>query len=264
MPHLLDCRITAHSKVAEGHFRMALESPPIAAEALPGQFCMVQVQEGLHPFLRRPMSIERILQDNITILYKAEGEGTRILAALRPGQSINLQGPLGRPFPIDTDANRHILVAGGIGVAPLPGLAKALAEAVGRAPQVVLAARSRSLLLCAEDFEALGCPVHVATDDGSAGLEGFASDVLRGLEPEPDTVVYTCGPMPMMKACHAVCHDAGATCFASLETEMACGDGVCLGCVVEANVEIEAERMLRVCCDGPVFDTALIKWEAYG
>jgi dihydroorotate dehydrogenase electron transfer subunit len=109
----------------------------------------------------------------------------------------------------------------------------------------------------------MGCRVHLATDDGSAGLRAYASELLETLEPGPGTVVYCCGPMPMMRATHHVCVAAGARCLASLEAEMACGDGVCLGCVVEANVEIEAERMVRVCYDGPVFDSTMINWDRY-
>ena len=88
------------------------------------------------------------------------------------------------------------------------------------------------------------------------------SCALRTLKPGPDTVVYCCGPMPMMRAVHGVCAELDALCYASLEALMACGDGVCMGCVVEANVEIEAERMVRVCSDGPVFDSRIINWSA--
>ena len=119
------------------------------------------------------------------------------------------------------------------------------------------------MLLCEKDFRQMGCKISLATDDGSAGVKGFASDVLRDLQPDEKTVVYACGPMPMMRATHEVCIELGVPCYASLEAVMACGDGVCLGCVVETNVEIEAERMVRVCHDGPVFDTNIICWDAY-
>ena len=107
----------------------------------------------------------------------------------------------------------------------------------------------------------MGCKVHLATDDGSAGEKAYASEVLARLEPGRGTVVYACGPMAMMHATHRVCEKLGVLCYASLEAEMACGDGVCLGCVVQANIEVEAERMVRVCKDGPVFDTRTIDWE---
>jgi dihydroorotate dehydrogenase electron transfer subunit len=263
MPHVLDCAITAHLEAAPGHYRLVLNAPEIAQGAHAGQFCMLQVQEGLYPFLRRPMSIERIFEDGISVLYKVEGEGTHLLSTLNPGQSVNVQGPLGKPFPIHAECRRPMLVAGGIGVAPFPALAEALLQTTSGVPEVILAARTEDMLLCEKDFHQMGCAVHLATDDGSAGDKAFASQVLEKLSPGSDTIVYACGPMPMMRATHEVCQKLGIPCFASLEAEMACGDGVCLGCVVESKEENEAERMLRVCRDGPVFDTTRICWDSY-
>jgi len=262
MPWLLDCEILSHHEVAPEHYRMVLRAPAIAGEARAGQFCMVQVQEGYYPFLRRPMCFERIFTDSVSILYKIEGEGTRLMTRLAKGQTVHIQGPLGNAFPLDARFDRHIFVAGGIGIAPFPALADAVRRELGKAPEVIIAARTEAYLLCEEDFKQMGCKVHLATDDGSAGEHAFASDVLKRLAPEKGTAVYCCGPMPMMKATHLICEELGLPCYASLEAEMACGDGVCLGCVVEAKVELEAERMLRVCHEGPVFDTRLIDWEA--
>lgn len=260
MPHLSTCEITLHQEVAPDHYRLVLRAPEIAAEASAGQFCMLEVQEGYFPFLRRPMCFERIYKDSIAILYKVEGEGTRLMSQLHPGRVMNVQGPLGKPFPLDETYERHILVAGGIGIAPFPALAEAIIGTLGVKPEVIIAARNESMLLCEADFKQMGCKVHLATDDGSAGQKAFASEVLEGLAPGPGSIAYCCGPMAMMKATHDTCQRLGIPCLASLEAEMACGDGVCLGCVVEANVEIEAERMVRVCYDGPVFDSTLIKW----
>jgi len=198
-----------------------------------------------------------------TILYKIEGEGTRLMAGIGPGQRISIQGPLGNGFPIDTDFTRHIIVAGGIGVATFPCLAEALTDACGTPPEVVLAARSKDLILCEEDFRTMGCRVHVATDDGSLGKKAYAAQMLEDLSPAPNTRVYACGPMIMMKTTSDVALAAGADCLVSLEAQMACGDGACLGCVVESKEEKEGEKMVRVCVDGPVFDTRIIDWKAH-
>jgi len=262
MPFVHDCEIAAHQEVAEDHYRLVLRAPEIAANSTAGQFCMLQVQEGLYPFLRRPMCFERIYADSVSVLYRVEGEGTRLMAKLSQGQSISVQGPLGKPWPIRDDAKRHILVAGGIGIAPFPALAEAIIRRHGHTPEVIIAARSERYLLCDEVLRRMGCTVHLATDDGSAGRKAFASQVLADLKPGPDCQVYACGPMPMLRATHDVCSAMNAPCLVSLEAEMACGDGVCLGCVVEANVEIDAERMVRVCYDGPVFDSSIIAWDA--
>ena len=263
MPLIEECEILLHQEVAPDHFRLVLHAPEIAAQAVAGQFCMLEVQTGYYPFLRRPMCFERIFPDSVSILYKIEGEGTRLMSRLAAGQTMSVQGPLGKPFPLDEKYGRHIMVAGGIGVAPFPALAEAIKSNLGKTPEVIIAARNEQWLLCEDEFHEMGCKVHLATDDGSAGVQAFASQVLLDLAPAEDTVVYACGPMPMMKATHVACQSLGITCLASLEAEMACGDGVCLGCVVESNVEIEAERMVRVCYDGPVFDSNIINWESY-
>ena len=261
--YLADCPVAANDEVAPGQYRMRLHAPAIARAAAPGQFCMMEVAPGFYPFLRRPMCFEQILGEDVTILYKVEGEGTRLLSRFAPGQSINVQGPLGKGFPLDASYSRHILAGGGIGAATFPGLAKALTETCGYPPEVVLAARSKHLLLGEPEFRALGCAVHIATDDGSAGERAYASELVKRLKPGPDTRVYACGPMMMMQTVSEVALAAGADCLVSLEAHMACGDGACLGCVVASKHELEGEKMVRVCVDGPVFDTNVIDWEAH-
>lgn len=263
MAYVVNCKITAQQEVAPEHRRMVLRAPDIAANAAPGHFCMLEVREGAAPFLRRPMSIERIFADGISVLYKIVGEGTQMLAGLQAGSFINLQGPLGNTFPLDASKRRAVLVAGGIGVAPMVGLAEAIMAANGRAPEVILAARTEQQLLCRTEFAQMGCAVTLATDDGSAGFKGFAADCLRLFELDADAVVYACGPTLMMRSVHEICVEAGARCYASLEAKMACGDGVCMGCVVETNAENEFGKMARVCREGPVFDTTEIRWSTY-
>jgi len=261
--YLLECEIESNREIAPEQCRMTLHAPEIAREARPGQFCMIQVSEAMYPFLRRPMCFERIRGESISILYKVEGEGTRIMSHLLPGQTIGIQGPLGNGFPLESSAKRHIIVAGGIGVATFPALAEALVNECRVTPDVILAARSKHMILCEEEFRALGCVVHIATDDGSAGEKAYAAQMLARLNPGPDTRVYACGPMIMMKTTSDVAIQTGAECLVSLEAQMACVDGACLGCVVEATKETEGERRVRVCYDGPVFDTTIIDWEAH-
>ena len=258
---LIDCEVVSNDEVVPDHFRMRLLGPDIGRAARAGQFCMVEVSEGLQPFLRRPLCFERISSDGVTLLYKVSGEGTRLLSRKIPGQKINVQGPLGNGFPVENDAQRHIIVSGGIGVATFPALADALVHAGIDPPEVILAARTRHLLLCADEFREIGCTVRIATDDGSAGAQLNAAQMLEELSPGSGDRVYVCGPMIMMKACSEVALAGGAGCLVSLEARMACGDGACLGCVVESKHEQEGEKMVRVCADGPVFDTAVIDWD---
>lgn len=258
-----DCRVLENTEVAPGQYRMRVHAPQMAAHAVAGQFCMVETGKGLYPFLRRPMCFERLQSDGFSILYKVEGEGTALLKAMQADQSVSVQGPLGNGWLVDQDVTRHIIVAGGIGVAPFPALADLIIEKTGNPPEVVLAARTEHLLLCQDVFAELGCPLHVATDDGSAGRRAYASEMLAELAPDAHTCVYACGPMVMMHTTSAVAAEKGAKCYVSLEAQMACGDGACLGCVVESKEEREGEKMVRVCMDGPVFDTRIIDWEAH-
>ncbi|NIA12663.1 MAG: dihydroorotate dehydrogenase electron transfer subunit [Nitrospiraceae bacterium] len=263
MPSVVDCPIVLRQEVAEGHYRISVQAPGIARVAKPGQFAMLQVSGGYAPFLRRPMSIERIFSDGVSFLFKVEGEGTRLLAEMDTGHNLSVHGPLGNGFTIDTVCDRHILVAGGIGVAPLPALAERVKRDCGKAPDVIIAARTERLLLCEDDFRRMGCAIHITTDDGSAGEKALATGMLERLAPDARTCVYACGPNPMLRAVSQMMLDAGVMCLVSLEAQMACGDGACLGCVIESKSEIEGEKMLRVCKDGPVFDASLIDWAAH-
>ena len=263
MPYVRDCEILENENVAPGHFRIQFEAPEIAREARPAQFCMIQVQPGYFPLLRRPMSFERVYETSVTVLYKVEGEGTRLLSETRPGRTISVQGPLGNGFPVESGFERHILVAGGIGVAPFPALAEALVNQLDTRPEVIVAARTKDAILCDDYFMELGCHVHVATDDGSMGMKAYAAQMLEELDPGPKDRVYVCGPMIMMSTTSEVAVSRGASCLVALEAQMACGDGACLGCVVESKKELEGEKMVRVCCDGPVFDTTIIDWPAH-
>lgn len=262
MPCLAQCTVTANIEVAHNHYRLALHAPDIARDAIPGQFAMVEVSKGYYPFLRRPFSFERIFPDAITFLFKVEGEGTRILSGVVPGQHLSIQGPLGNGFTV-TPGHRHIIVAGGIGMAPFPALVERLVGLSGRAPEVIIGARTRDLLLGESDFKQMGCTVHCATDDGSYGHKGLVTDLLEQLAPSPPDCVYACGPMLMMRGVAAICARNDVTAQVSLEAQMACGDGACLGCVVESTRENEGEKMVRVCKDGPVFDARIIDWSAH-
>jgi dihydroorotate dehydrogenase electron transfer subunit len=243
---------------------MVLQSKELASQSLPGQFIMIETSPGYYPFLRRPMSIERIFSDGISILYKVCGEGTKIMSTLSVGEKINVQGPLGNSFPIPEGYTHYLIVAGGIGIAPFPALVERILKLRGVVPEIILAGKDYNHLLCEKDFRQMGCKIHLVTEDGSAGKKGLATDILEMLYFQEPTLVYTCGPLPMIKNVHKICVERQWLCYASLEAEMACGEGVCLGCVIPAKMEIENEMMARVCKEGPIFDTRDILWEKVG
>lgn len=254
-----------------GEIHRLLLSVPEWPGAEPGQFLMLSagaraVAERSDPLLPRPMAVfrghapaARGGRGRIEILCKASGRGTRLIADCLPGQRLRIVGPLGRPFPPVAAGSRAILVGGGTGVASLYELA---ARAAGQASvSVLLGARSRSDLLAASDFAALGVDLRVTTEDGSAGERGLVTQALAPLLEAaaggPTTTLYACGPTAMMRACAALAAPRGVRCLVSLENGMACGFGVCLGCAVPRR---EAGYAL-VCKDGPVFDASEVRWE---
>ncbi|MEE4275757.1 MAG: NAD-dependent dihydroorotate dehydrogenase B electron transfer subunit [Thermoleophilia bacterium] len=236
------CRVVAaHSFGAFAAVEVV--APAIAAAAAPGQFVMVTVPaEGF--FLRRPLSLFTVRDDRVGLLVEERGPGSRELARVAVGETLEMAGPLGTPFPVE-GVTSGLLVGGGIGCAPLQYLADELRR---RGALVTAAFGFRDLrqarAAAAFDIERLW----LATEDGSVGRPGTVVDLLAGVDAAPNTVVYTCGPLAMVAAVQRWAHEARLGGYASLEAHMACGTGSCHGCVVATT-----EGYLRVCSEGPVF-----------
>lgn len=203
----------------------------------------------------------------VEILYKVCGRGTALLAAMRPGRSLRALGPLGNGFEVPRSAKEVFLVAGGIGVPPIAALAEGLATrraSRGTKMTVFLGGRSKADLLCTVDFKRVGAKIHVATEDGSAGHKGLVTDLLeqffRTPHPAPRTVLYACGPHPMLAALASIAEKYELPYQASLEASMACGFGACMGCVVPVKGGGRDRTYRLVCKDGPVFDGRAIVW----
>jgi len=230
--------------------RLVLEVPGWPGHR-PGQFAMLTLDpERSHrdPLLPRPMAVYRGDARALEFRFKIVGRGTRIMAALPVGASVAVLGPLGNGFaPPEGPAT---LVGGGSGIASLFELARDARER----PRVLLGGRTRAEILGLEDFEALGVELGIATDDGSLGHRGLVTDLLA---PRAGETIYACGPDGMMQRAHAIARAAGARCLVSLESNMACGFGVCLGCAVKTPAGFR-----YVCTHGPVFDSATLGWEA--
>lgn len=253
------CQIVTIRQVADDVFRLTVRAPQIAAAAFPGQFVMARVADGFDPLLRRPFSIHRLSADGtLSLLFKVIGKGTNILANVIQGDFIDLIGPLGKGFDLSCE-QPVCLIGGGMGIAPLYFLAQKLADNHRRQTEkdhILIGARNRDELhLFAEEFTALGYTVQLATDDGSMGHHGFIPELLNPVLPEV-SLVYTCGPHPMMKSIVGKCRQVDVACQVSLETHMACGMGACLGCTVAG----AAGNYLHVCKQGPVFYAGEVAW----
>lgn len=230
---------------------------PIDARA--GQFAMVRSATwGRAPLLPRPMSL-LTAGDRPSILIKVVGEGTQRMAHASSGEPFELLAPLGVPWSACPRDRRAILVAGGVGVAPLIFLARDLATA-GARPLALYGGRSAADLPLDAELAESG-DLRIATEDGSRGERGRVTVLLdRALAEIPDVKVYTCGPDAMMAAVARMCAARNVPCEVSLETPMACGYGVCLGCPVPRR-----ERgYLYACTEGPCIDAEAIDWSRGG
>ena len=227
-------------------WELILEGDASAVTA-PGQFVNLELPGK---FLRRPISVCDWTETGLTLLVKEVGAGTRELVRLPAGTRLDVLTGLGNGFGIGAAPEGAVLVGGGIGSAPLYGLAKRRLAA-GRSVQVVLGFRSKEDAFYLEEFAALGLEVPAATEDGSLGTRGFVTDVLNSL---PDCrYVLACGPTPMLRAVHALPQITGGQ--FSFEARMACGFGACVGCTIETR-----NGLRRVCKDGPVFRKEEILW----
>ncbi len=259
----LDAKIIFNKKIVGDYYKMRLGAPEIAKHAAPGQFLNIKINETYKPLLRKPLGIHSVSEDkkHIEILYKVVGEGTKLLSDKKKDDYFDVLGPLGNGFTA-LDSQCSILVAGGIGVAPLIFLAEKLAEIKNQKSKiknlVLIGTKTKSHILCEKEFKDLGCEVKVATDDGSCGFKGNVTDLLRrdlsAMSYEP-SAIYACGPKPMLKATAEISKKFKAPCFGLLEEYMACGTGACFGCAVATKSGFK-----RVCKDGPVFDLNIIEW----
>ncbi len=214
----------------------------------PGQFVMLRGDWGLHPLLPRAFSVLSAGSGRLEILVKVVGRGTRLLAGQAPGSTMTVLGPLGRPFPAPASGVKDLLVAGGSGIGPL--FFYGLRAAPGSDLELLYGGRSGGDLVLAARAAAAGLRLHLCTEDGSAGSRGMVTDLLgERLDGSGPMRVLACGPTPMLRAVVELCGARGVECWVSLETEMACGVGLCRGCSVA-----HPEGGWRcTCLDGAVF-----------
>ena len=255
--------------LGRGNWLLEFAAAGVAEAMRPAQFFMIGVP-GSDVLLRRPFSVCGLpgtFDDRpagaVQILYRVFGRGTALLASLGPGARVQVLGPLGRGFamPESSDA-KIVLVAGGIGSAPFPAFLADLHRA-GRRATMIYGARTAGDLPLLEWFRERCDGVAVTTDDGSLGERGVVTGPLGELLRGPDRGrlhLYACGPSPMLKAVARAALEARVTCDLSLEAPMACGFGVCLGCVVPTRRDGGEVRYERVCVEGPVMRAERMAW----
>jgi dihydroorotate dehydrogenase electron transfer subunit len=244
---------------------MGFRSEVLASRAKPGQFLMIRT-EGISrdPLLRRPFSVHGIGEASaILILYRIVGRATSLLSLARENEHISVIGPLGKGFRLPGPKERAILVAGGMGLAPMYFLAQSLPLEVRRNTKLLLGFSTSQEDVLIDRIKDLGLELSLATEDGSMGFRGTVADLFEQVsdrDADEKSIIYACGPNPMLKKIVQETRRLNLTCYVSLEGYMACGLGICLGCAIKAARNQDTEYYYA-CKDGPVFSADMIDWE---
>lgn len=269
---LAEAVVLTNREIVGGHFLMTLRVPSFFRESRPGQFVMMRLPGRDTPFLGRPFSIHGLHargEDTLLeILYHVVGGGTAVISRLGGGDVVTLTGPLGHGFEIPAGMKTVVIIAGGIGLAPLAFLAERCREdfSGGDGRLVCYAGfRDADHIYDMGRFEAACAEVKICTDDGSRGYHGpvtalFQDDIKT--YGSDDTMICACGPGAMLESLAHILRRHPMACQVSVEERMACGIGACLGCAVEA--ASGGKKYLRVCKEGPVFDINVLAWRHRG
>jgi dihydroorotate dehydrogenase electron transfer subunit len=269
MPIVHKGTVVENKKVGS-YFVLTATAAEIPNEFKPGNFVAVAIgDERSSLILRRAFSIYQVNDrgvygGTIDIVVSPHGPGTDYLANLKRNDTINLVGPLGKPFSLPKDPVPCVLVGGGYGAAPLFTLAEALI-ARGCRVDFVLGASTQEKLFGMLEARRISTSLSVTTNDGTAGQMGLVTDVLPdAIKKSNAAVVYACGPMKMLQAVAEVAALHGIVSQTSVEESMACGIGICMTCVLPVRNEDDSISMLRSCIDGPVMDGANVMWDLVG
>jgi len=250
-------RVSFNDEIAAGIFKTTFKSSLISSISLPGQFINILPEPNWIQVMRRPMSIASQGNDEISIIYKAIGDGTHIMARWEKGEIVDIIGPLGNywngykeTFPI--------LIGGGVGIAPILNLHNLLKKKEINHIMIMGARNGKEHFLQHDPKE----QIYMSTDDGSLGINGNVVDAIQSIFLNnilPDNAkIYSCGPPLMMEAVRNYSLENNLACDLALETIMACGIGICQGCTVEKKLDKLADHSYRnrfalACMDGPIF-----------
>ena len=236
--------ITENIHLTENVMKMRL-SGDVSDITAPGQFVNIKL-DGL--YLRRPISVCDMDENELTIIYKVVGHGTEQMAEMKPGETLDTLTGLGNGYDTTISGERPLLLGGGVGVPPMFLLAKKLIGE-GKRVSVVLGFNTKDEIFYENEFKEIGADVTVTTADGSYGVKGFVTNAMG----DDYTHIYTCGPEPMLKAVYKASKTSGQFSF---EERMGCGFGACMGCSCKTITGYK-----RICKDGPVMKKEEILWE---
>jgi len=267
----LRAEIIENSPVNKSHNLLILSSSGISKNSAPGQFYMIETASSYDPLLKRPLSILKQKSGVAHFLYRIKGKGTERMRQMKKGAAVNVLGPLGNGYPLPGKNLTPILIAGGIGIASL----FPLAEKLGKNAYLFYGGRTKEELLMLDELKGMVKELIISTDNGSMGKKGTVVDALNefltcNLQLATcNFLLYACGPSPMLEAVSRLATEKGIKGYISMEENMACGVGACLGCTVKVRSqksEVRSKRLTpeftykRVCKEGPVFPIEEIVW----
>jgi dihydroorotate dehydrogenase electron transfer subunit len=284
-PTVMIGNVIMNREVAPGIFLISFQLPDAFSTPVPGQFVMIKAGDGNDPLLRRPFSVHAFkrLEDHavLEILYKVAGRGTRLLSSLLSDAAVSIMGPLGKGFTLIPSRKNIIIVAGGMGLAPLSFLIEQYQNLIQSdaghggewghlfsqgVPRIIcyIGAATADFLAGLKKIETCCDDVRISTDDGSRGYRGNVIELLRrdlaNYNPA-DVAIYACGPAIMLNELAKIIPDGAFICQVSMEKRMACGLGACLGCAVAGKDRAGQMTYQRVCKDGPVFNIRDLDWQ---
>lgn len=251
--------ILENVEVGKDIWLMSVKAPAIAEKSLAGQFVNIRIHDCYEPLLRRPISLHGIDKEKgiLKFLYLVVGKGTAMMTKMEAGKTIDLLGPLGKGFSLDFSGKKALVIGGGIGSAPLYPVLKGIL-ANGKEATLILGAYSKESIVGLSFYENLGVTVKVATEDGSMGQQGFVTKIAEDeLKTGAYDFIYTCGPIPMLKAVETLAEKYQVQGELSTEAHMGCGLGICLSCAAKG----KDGKNRKVCQDGPVFRLGDLSYE---
>ncbi|MCL2689556.1 MAG: dihydroorotate dehydrogenase electron transfer subunit [Chitinispirillia bacterium] len=252
----LQSQVIYNKQISADFFELSMRWDKSAGTPLPGQFLTIRATQDSVPLLRRPFAFSDFDKSSqtVSIIYQKRGRATEIISAKQPGESLDIIGPLGTPFPVRPDQGETIAAAGGVGLGPILFLVNYLKEHLIPAT-FVFGCRNQTYVPDTAEFRAAS--PHICTDDGSAGFKGNTISYLeQHVKMDEKTVLYGCGPDAMLKGLSGFANAAQAQAWVSVEEVMACGVGACMGCAVKT-----VSGYARACKEGPVFNAKDLVWE---
>lgn len=252
MSKILNEKIIRLVQLAPVIYKMTIESEQVSNSAVPGQFVNIKCCDGINALLRRPISICNVDKEVKTfdIVFQLKGKGTELLAAKQLGDTVDLLGPLGNNFDLDTHYENIAVVGGGIGIFPLLFI---LCRSKATKKSTYLGFRNKDFIVLEEEFRKASDEINITTDDGSEGIKGLVTDILENdLQKSKPDIIYACGPTPMIKQAVKLAQQYDIPCQVSMEQRMGCGIGACLVCACKTKSE-DGWKYSHICKDGPVF-----------